>query len=134
MATISGQDGAVTIAAAAVTGKITNWDLNVTSKNFESPGAGDDWMERVHLLSDWEASVEFNAPDQAAWDLHQGLVGTNAALALKRKTGDANPYFSATGLVTDAKVTSPIDGAITGTLTVKCSQATAPTFDTTPAT
>jgi hypothetical protein len=134
MATITGKAGAVTIAAAAVNGKVLSWRLNVTSKNVETPAAGDTWMERIHLLSDWEATIEFEAADQATWDMNQAQVGTEVAIALKRKSGDTNAYFAATGLMTDAPLELPADNAVKVQITVKCSTAAAPTFDTTPAT
>jgi hypothetical protein len=134
MATITGKAGAVTIAAAAVNGKVLSWSLDVTSKNVETPGAGDSWMERIPLLSDYELQIEFEAADQADWNLNQGVVNTEVAVALKRKSGDTNPYFTATCLITGVKVDAPADNAVKVTITAKSSTSSAPTFDTTPAT
>lgn len=133
MASITGKDGAVTFAGSAVNGKITDWKLVKRSRNVEGTGAGDSYVERLHLVQDWEANVEWNAPNQASWDQHQDLVGTSVAVALKRKSGDANPYASGTGLVEECEVDAPADGVITGRARIVC-EGTAMTLDTTPAT
>lgn len=133
MATITGKDGAVTFAGAAITGKLTRWRLRSRSNHVDTTGAGDVTPERIHLTLEWEAEVEWNAPDQASWDLHHGLVGTSAAIALKRKSGDTSPYATGTGLYEEMETDAPSDGAITGRGRV-ISNGTALTIDTSPAT
>lgn len=133
MATLSGAAGAVTFAGGAITGKLLGWKLRSKSKNIETTGAGDTVVERIHLVKDWEAEVEWVAPDQASWDMHHGLVGTNAAIALKRKVSDTNPFATGTGLYEEIETDAPADGAIKGRGRVVCS-GTDLTFDTQPAT
>lgn len=133
MASITGKAGAVTFAGSAVNGKITNWRMTKRSRNVEGTGAGDTLVERVHLVKDWEVEVEWNAPDQASWDQHQDLAGTSVAIALKRKSGDANPYASGTGLYEEGTVEAPYDGIIKGRGRIVC-EGTDLTIDTTPAT
>lgn len=132
MATITGKDGAVTLPSAGLTGKLTRWRLRSRSNHVDTTGAGDVTPERIHLTLEWEIEFEWNAPDQAGWDLHHGLAGTSTTIAVKRKSADANPYATGTGLYEEIETDAPSDGAITGRGRV-ISNGTALSFDTTPA-
>jgi hypothetical protein len=132
MAAITGKDGAVSIGGGAITGKVLEWVFQQTSRNVETGGAGDTHQERIHLRLDWEATARCEAPDQANWDLREGLTGTAAVFSFKRKASDANPYVTGTGLVTSHSVNAPFDNRIEYEVQIVCN-GTAVTFDNTPA-
>jgi hypothetical protein len=132
MAVITGKDGAISLGGGAVNGKVRSWTLNYTSTNVDASGAGDVVDELVHLRKNWVISGEFLALNQADWDLDLSLVGTAAAVALKRIAADTNPFATGTGLVTQMQVTHGYDQPTTVTFEVR-STGTDLTFDTTPA-
>src|ERR1051325_4883446 len=96
---ITGKDGAVTLGGGAVNGKITEWRMATTTKVAETDGCGDPYVTRRFIRGDYTLDIEFHAFDQAAWDLHQVMVGTEVVYALKRKSADTNPYATGTALV-----------------------------------
>ena len=132
MAVITGKDGAISLGGGAVNGKVTLWELEVTSKNVENDGAGDARVTRTHLREDFTIRGEAYALDQADWDLDQALVGTSSAIALKRKSADTNPYASTTALITRFTVRMPASDNGTFTFEAQC-DGTAITYDNTPA-
>lgn len=136
---VTGKDGAVTWGGGAINGKLQNWTLNFTAEETVDRGAGESWQSRLPVFNDWEATFEAFALDQADWSLSSAaaetaLIGTTTTLSLKRKSGDTNPFFTATGLTTSIVRNHPIESSSTYTVTVKCSEGTSPTIDTTPAT
>ena len=133
MAVITGKDGAVTLGGGAINGTVREWMWEGNSKSVETDGMGDAWIPSVHIRSSWKATIRALAPDVADWDLDQGLLGTAAAVALKRKSADTNPWFSDTGLVTRFSITHNHEEATEFEIDVIGSTASAPTFDTTPA-
>lgn len=131
---ITGKDGVVSLAAAAINGKLSDWKIKTSSENVENSGAGDAFKTRSHVRGDYSIDVEMYAFDQAAWDLHAGLIGTDVVYALKRKSTDTNPYATGTGLFAEHEADAPASGSTTVKFTILCNQGVAPTLDTTPAT
>lgn len=136
---VTGKDGAVTWGGGAINGKLQNWTLNFSSNEVDDRGAGESWASRLATFNDWEVTFEAFALDQADWSLSSAaaetaLIGATTTISLKRKSGDTNPYFTATGLTTAIQRNHPIEEASSYTVTVKCSEGSSPTIDTTPAT
>lgn len=132
MAGITGKDGSISLGGSAVNGKVRSWRLTYEGTVADTTGAGDAVEEQTPLRKRWRISGEFVALDQADWDLDQGLVGTIAAIAVKRKSADTSAYASGTGVVTQFEVNAPYDGATIVTFEVQ-NNGTDLTFDTTPA-
>lgn len=134
---VSGKVGTVTWGGGAINGKLQNWKVNYTGEMAVDRGAGEGWQSRIQLFNDWEATFEAFALDQSDWSLSSStaetaLIGATTTLALKRKSGDTNPYFTTTGMTTRIERTHDINGASAYIVTVMCSEGTAPTLDTTP--
>lgn len=119
MARRSGKDGAATLGG--VTFKVTNWEYTPRSINTEIPAAGDTGTARVHLRDDWEARIE-GVMDAGSFPDVTALVGTSAALALADGGGDI--AIAKNGLVSEAPITSPIDGGIKISATIVCDDPT----------
>jgi len=132
---VTGKAGVVTIGTVAANFKLTSWTYEATARLIDGSAAGDTWTDRVAIRNDYRAQMEGVALDQAAWDLGQDLVGTEAAFTLKRKSADVNAYVLDTGIVESCAVEHPHDNATTVRLVVLSSDGSAgPTVDTTPAT
>lgn len=131
MAAVTGKAGAVTLAGSAASLRIQSWALSQEIRTVEDTAAGDTLVGRLALFLDYTIEIEGAAHDQANWDQHAGLIGTNVAFTLKRKSGDTNPYASGTAMVTRHSTTAPHDDRIMTSLTLQCS-GTALTLDTTP--
>lgn len=135
----TGAAGAVTWGGGAINGKLQNWGLNLSAETVSDRGSGEEWQSRITTVKDWEATFEAFVLDQADWSLSNttaetALIGATTTISLKRKSGDANPYFTATGTTTRIERTNPLDQNSSYRVTVVCSEGTAPTIDTTPAT
>lgn len=135
---VTGKAGAITWGGGAINGKIQDWRVEFTGQNVGDRGAGEDWESRLPLFSDWTATFTAFALDQADWSLSSAaaetsLINATSTISLKRKSGDTNPWFTATGLCTNIERTHPIDGNSAYSVTVVCSEGAAPTIDTTPA-
>ena len=138
MASMTGKAGAVLIAAAggsaaAINGKVTDWDLDYSSVNVEANGAGDTVTERVHIRKDWTINAKAIFPDQAARGAHEELVGASVIISVKQKSADTNPYATcATALLESCRPAFPATDVATYDLVIK-SSGTDLTFDSTPA-
>src|SRR5687768_11370804 len=134
MASITGKAGAVTIATVAVSGKVEEWKVEIEADAVEDTAAGDIWKSQVYLTSQWVATFTAIMPDAAGWDWYGALVGTDVAIALKRKAADTGLVFSDTGLLKSVELTHPADDVTRYTVVVEGNDgATGPTIDTTPA-
>ena len=136
---LSGKAGTVTWGGGAINGKLKNWQLEFTGENIVDRGAGEDWQSRIPLFSDWKVTFTAYALDQADWSLSSAtaetsLINATSTIALKRKTGDTNPFFTATGLCTNIQRSHDIENPSEFTVVVECSEGVLPTIDTTPAT
>lgn len=137
---VSGKAGAVTWGGGAINGKLTNWEANFSAEVIVDRGAGEDWQSRIPNFADWEVTFEAYSLDQADWSLSSAaaetaLINATTTISLKRKSTDLNPWFTATGITTRIERMHPIEGQPSSyRVTVQCSEGTAPTIDTTPAT
>lgn len=132
MASITGKAGAVTIAAAGVTGKVREWSLELDAKTVDDTAMGDTWQSQVGLTNSWKASFTAIMPTGSGADFYPASLGTDVAITLKRVSADTNPVFSGTGILKSIRLRAPAEDLMTYELTVECSAGTAPTFDTTP--
>lgn len=139
---VTGKAGAVSLSAVDQNGKLTEWNLEVRSENVVDRGSGEVAQSRVHLYTDWRATFRALLPDLVDMGIVTvatvpksavDLVGTEAAIALKIRTADTNPYFSGTGLVTNIRHTNNIEQPHEFEVTVECSTGSLPTMDATPA-
>lgn len=136
---VTGKDGAITWGGGAVNGKILEWEMEFTSESADDRGAGESWAGRLGTFADWRGRFRCYALDQADWSLSSttaetSLINATTTFALKRKSGDANPWFTTTGLTTRIRRVHGINASSEYEVEVVCSEGTAPTIDTTPAT
>lgn len=134
---VTGKAGAVSLAGGAITGKLTEWSYELTGNSVSDRGAGEDWDSQAPTFSGWKATFKAYAADQAEMSItgttsDVALIDTVAAIALKRKLADTNPWFSASGLVKSFKRTHNIEQPNEVEVTVECSEGVAPVMDTTP--
>jgi hypothetical protein len=132
MARISGKAGAATIGGTAVV--LTGWTFESRSTNIEATAAGDVATERIHLRTDWTATIRARLSATPPYDVHTDLVGTEAAIVLKMLAGDTNGVVSDTGLVNRTQIVHNHDGATELEVEVVSSDGSAgPTYDESPA-
>jgi hypothetical protein len=135
---ITGHAGAVTMAATAVTGKLREWNLRLTSNEIDDRGAGESWASRIATVKDWEATFMMYVTDTTEFSPYGTtgdltILGTDIAIALKMRSADTNPFFTDTGLVTNIERTHALESPSEFRITVKSSAGDVPTMDTTPA-
>lgn len=135
---VTGDALAITWGGGAVNGKGQNWRLRFEGEQANDRGAGESWDSLVPTFSRWEVTFELLALDQADWSISStvaetALINATGTVSLKRKSGDTNPYFTATGLTVNIERDHRIGEASRIMVTVRCSEGTAPTIDTTPA-
>lgn len=134
---VTGLAGTVTWGGGAINGKLTEWECEFTAEPVVDRGAGETWQSRVPLFSDWRVRFTAFALDQADWSASSAtaetaLINATTTIALKRKSGDTNPWFTTTGLTTSIRRRHPIGDNSEYEVEVVCSEGTAPTIDTTP--
>ena len=136
---LTGAAGVVTWGGGAINGKLREWTAEFTGNTTSDRGAGESWESRIATFNDWSVSFTAFALDQADWSLSSAateasLIGTTTTISLKRKSGDTNPWFTATGMTTSIRRRHEIENASEYEVTVQCSEGVLPTVDTTPAT
>jgi len=133
MASITGKGGAVTIAAAAVTGKVREWSLELEAGTVDDTAMGDTWKSQVPLTNQWVARFTAIMPTGTNADFYPASIGADVAITLKRLAADTNPVFSDTGILKNITLTSPATDLTTYEVVVEGNSGAAPSFDTTPA-
>jgi hypothetical protein len=140
---VTGDGGALSFVGVALNGKLQEWTAEVMGQHVSDRGAGDTGASRAPTFIDWKVTAKAFLKDQADMGIVTvstvpksaiDLVNTEVAIAPKIKTGDTNPFFTGTGLVTNIKHTHAIEKPHEYEITVECSTGSLPTMDATPAT
>lgn len=129
MGVITGQAATWTIGGT-LNGKAEEWQLTTNSENLDVTGCGDAYKERVHLHYDWEARLTMKLQTGSTMNPYTSALGTEVAIALKRKSTDSNAFFTGTGLLENIETGAKYDEEIKAVMTVRCSTGSAPTINT----
>jgi hypothetical protein len=116
----TGKDGAAVIAA--VDAVVTDWDYTEKPEIARSRGGGDGAFSRKPIATDWEANVTVIMPEtEAPLDISD-YRGVSVAFTLK---SDDTPKLRVvgSGLVTNARYSSPIGDNVTIELKLECNDA-----------
>ena len=132
MARLTGKAGAVSLAGGSI-GTVQDWDCEVTADTAKTTAAGDTFHHRTPTFNDIKGSFKAVFDAGASYDIHTDLVGTIVAFAFKLNTAHSNPIIQGTCVVTSAKLTSPLEEAVTIEVQFE-GDGTTPTYDETPQT
>ncbi len=134
MARLSGKAGAASVGSLTSL-ILTGWEYEETSSNIEATAAGDLFTERIHLRSDWRATVRALLSATPPYAMVAIPVGQEVSMSLKVLAADSNPLITDTGLCVSGRIVHEHDGATTLEMELQSSDGSAgPTVDTTPAT
>jgi len=134
MARLTGKAGGAVLGADTLAA-VSGWEYEATSTNVETTAAGDVATDRVHIRTDYTATIRLLLSTTPGYNVHTDLVGTEVAFELKILSSDANGIVEDTGLITSSRIVHNHDAATEVEVTVVSSDGSAnPAYDESPAT
>jgi len=115
MATHHGKEGVITVGGTAI-GNITGFTLDTTHDTVEDTELSDTSKTYLVGRGTFTGSIDMNYDEEST---EQGLLVSGASLAfvfLPEGNTSGDESFSGTGIVTGMSINTPLDGAITRTV------------------